>query len=138
VHSRVHHRQEPGSGRATCSPWKTCCPAEGFGLPNVGTGTGHSVCWEVVRAAQEVTAEKIALHDGAKTAGDRRCCVANSEEVETRPRWKAKFPELKGHGGATAVEIRTKSTEALKTRLHWGPQHVLILTLHAALRLFSI
>lgn len=61
---------------------------------NVGAGKGRSV-WEVVRAVEEVTGEKVPYEVGARRAGDPAELVANSDRLQQRLGWKPRYTSLR-------------------------------------------
>ena len=61
---------------------------------NVGTGTGHSV-FEVIRAVEEVTGEKVPFTIGPRREGDPPALVADSEKLQRTLGWKPRYTGLR-------------------------------------------
>ena len=61
---------------------------------NVGTGTGHSV-FEVVRAVEEVTGEKVPYTIGPRREGDPPALVADSGKLQRTLGWKPRYASLR-------------------------------------------
>ena len=61
---------------------------------NVGTGAGHSVL-EVLRAAEEVTGQKVPFVMGPRRAGDPPVLVADADRLVRSLGWKARFTDLR-------------------------------------------
>jgi UDP-glucose-4-epimerase GalE len=61
---------------------------------NVGTGTGHTVL-EVIRAAEEVTGEKVPYVVGPRRAGDPPALVAASDRLRDTLGWRPRYADLK-------------------------------------------
>jgi UDP-glucose 4-epimerase len=60
---------------------------------NIGTGTGHSVL-EVIRAAEEVTGQKIACEYLPRRSGDTTRLVAGSEKLRKELGWSPAYKNL--------------------------------------------
>jgi UDP-glucose-4-epimerase GalE len=60
---------------------------------NVGTGTGHSV-FEMVRAVEAVTGQKVPYIIGPRREGDPPALVASSEKLRKTLGWTPKYPDL--------------------------------------------
>jgi len=74
---------------------------------NVGTGEGHSV-WEVVRAVEEVTGEKVPYEIGERRAGDPPVLVADSRKLQRELGWGPRYTSLRDIV-ATAWEFERKT-----------------------------
>ncbi len=74
---------------------------------NVGTGEGHSV-WEVVRAVEEVTGEKVPYEIGKRRAGDPPVLVADSRKLQRELGWGPRYMSLRDIV-ATAWEFERKA-----------------------------
>jgi UDP-glucose-4-epimerase GalE len=61
---------------------------------NVGTGTGRTVL-EVIRAAEEVTGEKVPYVVGPRRAGDPPALVAASDRLRDTLGWRPRYADLK-------------------------------------------
>jgi UDP-glucose-4-epimerase GalE len=61
---------------------------------NVGTGVGHSVR-EVIRAAEEVTGQKVPCVIGARREGDPATLVAGSDKLRARLGWQPQYADLR-------------------------------------------
>ena len=61
---------------------------------NVGTGAGHSV-FEVVRAVEEVTGEKVPYVIGPRREGDPPVLVADSGKLQRTLGWKPRYTSLR-------------------------------------------
>jgi UDP-glucose 4-epimerase len=66
-------------------------PSDAF---NVGTGTGHTVL-EIIRAAEEVTGEKVPYTIGPRRDGDPPVLVAASDKLRTRLGWQPQYTDLR-------------------------------------------
>jgi len=62
---------------------------------NVGTGEGHSVL-EVIRAAEQVTGEKVPHAIGPRRDGDPPALVADPGKLQRTLGWKPRYAELRG------------------------------------------
>jgi UDP-glucose-4-epimerase GalE len=60
---------------------------------NVGTGTGHSV-FEMVRAVESVTGQKVPYVIGPRREGDPPALVASSDKLRSALGWKPRYPDL--------------------------------------------
>jgi UDP-glucose-4-epimerase GalE len=60
---------------------------------NVGTGTGHSV-FEVLRAVEKVTGQKVPHEIGPRREGDPPALVAASDQLRTRLGWNPQYTDL--------------------------------------------
>jgi UDP-glucose-4-epimerase GalE len=61
---------------------------------NVGTGTGHSVL-EVIRAAEDVTGQKVPYVVGQRRAGDPPSLVAAADKLRAALGWKPQYADLR-------------------------------------------
>ena len=61
---------------------------------NVGTGSGHSVL-DVIRAAEEVTGQKVPYVIGPRREGDPPALVAGSDKLRGRLGWTPRYTDLK-------------------------------------------
>jgi UDP-glucose-4-epimerase GalE len=61
---------------------------------NVGTGAGHSV-FEVLRAVEEVTGEKVPYAIGPRRPGDPPALVADSSKLQRTLGWKPHYTSLR-------------------------------------------
>jgi UDP-glucose-4-epimerase GalE len=61
---------------------------------NVGTGVGHSVR-EVIRAAEEVTGQKVPCVIGARREGDPASLVAAPDKLRERLGWEPQYADLR-------------------------------------------
>ncbi|MFN3325083.1 MAG: UDP-glucose 4-epimerase GalE [Bryobacteraceae bacterium] len=67
------------------------CPSNAF---NVGTGTGHSV-FEVLRAVEDVTGQKVPYEIAPRRAGDASVLVANADKLRRTLGWSPRFTGLR-------------------------------------------
>jgi len=65
---------------------------------NVGTGTGHSVM-EVIRAAEEVTGQKVPYVIGPRREGDPAVLVAASDKLRRQLGWCPQYTDLRTIAG---------------------------------------
>jgi UDP-glucose-4-epimerase GalE len=63
-------------------------------LLNLGTGRGHSVR-EVLRAAEEVTGNKVPVHEGPRRPGDPPALVAAAEKARRELGWQARYTDIR-------------------------------------------
>ena len=61
---------------------------------NVGTSVGKSV-WEVIRAVEEVTGQKVPYQIGPRRAGDPPELVANSDKLQKTLGWKPVYVDIR-------------------------------------------
>jgi UDP-glucose 4-epimerase len=61
---------------------------------NVGTGAGHTV-FEVIRAVEEVTGQKVPYVIGPRREGDPPALVAASGKLRTQLGWKPRYADLR-------------------------------------------
>jgi UDP-glucose-4-epimerase GalE len=64
------------------------------GAMNIGTGRGHSV-WDVVRAVEEVTGEKVPYEIGPRRDGDPPALVANADRLRRALGWAPEYTSLR-------------------------------------------
>lgn len=60
---------------------------------NLGTGQGFSV-FDIIKAAEKVTSQKIPYETGQRREGDPPVLVASSEKITKMLGWQPKFPEI--------------------------------------------
>jgi UDP-glucose 4-epimerase len=60
---------------------------------NVGTGMGHSV-FEMARAVEAVTGQKVPYIIGQRREGDPPALVASSDKLRKTLGWTPKYPDL--------------------------------------------
>jgi UDP-glucose 4-epimerase len=60
----------------------------------VGTGVGHTVM-EVIRAVEEITAQKVPYVIGPRREGDPPALVASSDKLRAKLGWSPKYGDLR-------------------------------------------